>query len=286
MQRDLLMSIELPEAYILAKQINKELTGKQIAKTEVNNYQSLQKLGCINRNLADYDALAGGKIEFALSRGLAIRIKINNGWNLLLAPEYGGRILYHQKNNVAPSKFHFKLSFGDETSLTVALTGLGGIQALSDKNLNLSYVYRRDFSNVASPLNDEEFSFEKFSTGLSNKNVNIKSAIVGKEALLVGLSNSSFQDIIFSAKINPKRKASSLSENEKLALYDAVRIVVHERIRAGGKTQFMDLYGNPGNYEPSIGPNMKGQQCVDCGANVEMLSLGGGQVYFCPKCQK
>jgi hypothetical protein len=132
------MSIELPEASILATQMNKELSGKQIAKTELKNYQNLQKLGCINKNLADYDNLVGGKIESAVSRGVAIRIKLGNGWNLLLAPEYGGRILYHPKSGALPEKFHLKLNFEDATALTVALAGLGGIQALRDTNLNLS----------------------------------------------------------------------------------------------------------------------------------------------------
>jgi formamidopyrimidine-DNA glycosylase len=76
--------------------------------------------------------------------------------------------------------------------------------------------------------------------------LNIKTTIVGKDALMVGLSNSAFQDVIFRAKIHPKRKASSLSGSEKLALHDAVRFVVQERIRAGGKNQFMDLYGKQG----------------------------------------
>jgi formamidopyrimidine-DNA glycosylase len=100
----------------------------------------------------------------------------------------------------------------------VTLLGLGGIQAFKDDDLSSSYVYRRDFSDTPSPLDSSEFTFEKFSKGLASKNVNIKSALVGKDALVVGLSNSAFQDIIFRAKIHPKRKASSLSDREKTKL--------------------------------------------------------------------
>ena len=35
--------------------------------------------------------------------------------------------------------------------------------------------------------------------------------LVGKDALVVGLSNSAFQDIIYRAGLHPKRKASSLN---------------------------------------------------------------------------
>jgi formamidopyrimidine-DNA glycosylase len=61
--------------------------------------------------------------------------------------------------------------------------------------------------------------------------------------------------------------------------------MLQERIRLKGKDQFYDLYGNQGGYTPAMGPNMKGRHCPICGTPIEKLNLGGGQVYFCPKCQ-
>jgi len=178
-----------------------------------------------------------------------------------------------------------KVDFNDGTCLTATLTGMGIIQALSDSELRESYVYKRDFSVVASPLKEEEFAFPCFSKQLADRNVNIKSVLVGKDAVLVGLSNSTFQDVIYRAKIHPKRKASDLSPNERHALFDAVRLVVKERVRLGGKDQFVDLCGSQGRYVPAMGPNMKGKTCQICGTRIEKLSLGGGQIYFCLKCQ-
>lgn len=278
------MSIELPEAYILAKQMSRELRGKQIANCELQDYQKLQRIGFINKNIADFDKLTGSRIESIISRGNVIRVKLDNGMNLLLAPEYGGRILYHMKGSIVPAKFHLKLCFSDDTALTVALTGMGVIQALKDDELENSYVYRRDFSQVASPR-DDKFTLEQFAKELTDKAVNIKSVLVGKEAVVVGLSNSAFQDIIYRARIHPKRKASSLTESEKRALYDAVTLVFQERIQSGGKNQFIDFYGKQGGYTPAMGPNMKEQACPSCGTKVQKLSLGGGQIYYCPKCQ-
>jgi formamidopyrimidine-DNA glycosylase len=205
---------------------------------------------------------------------------------LVLAPEYGGRILCHTNESTLPNKFHLKLDFSDDTSLTVTLTGMGVIQTLKDDELEKSYVYRRDFSKVTDPSDKTEFTFERFSAQLAEKNVNVKSVLVGKDAVIVGLSNSAFQDILYRAKIHPKRKASELNEKERRALYEAIRLVIQERIRLGGKDQFLDLYGKKGRYTPSMGPNMNGKTCPTCGTSIEKLSLGGGQVYFCPKCQK
>ena len=113
----------------------------------------------------------------------------------------------------------------------------------------------------------------------------LKSVLVGKDAVVVGLSNSAFQDIIYRAKLHPKRKASELNKDERRALYDAIRLVLQERIRLNGKDQFYDLYGNQGGYTPAMGPDMKQQPCPICGTPIEKLSVGGGHVYFCPNCQ-
>jgi formamidopyrimidine-DNA glycosylase len=280
------MSIELPEAQILAEQMSKNLLWKQIRSFQLQDYQKLQRIGFVNKDMNAFDRLVNRRIESVTSRGNVIRVKLDLGMNLILAPEYGGRILYHTGGCVVPKKFHLKLDFNDNTSLTVALTGMGVIQALKDDELERSYVYKRDFSEVASPADEKGFTFERFSNQLAERNVNIKSVLVGKDAVIVGLSNSAFQDILYRAKIHPKRKASELNEGERHDLYDATELVIHERMRLGGKDQFLDFYGKQGRYTPAMGPNMNGKTCPVCKTSIEKLGLGGGQVYFCPKCQK
>jgi len=61
---------------------------------------------------------------------------------------------------------------------------------------------------------------------LADNNRALKSVLVGKDAVVVGLSNSAFQDIIYRARLHPKRKASELRIDERRALYDAVRVLI------------------------------------------------------------
>ncbi len=279
------MSIELPEAHILASQMNKELIGKTIQAYELQNCQNLQKLGCVNRDASAFNALVGSEITSINSRGNVVLVKLSNGWNLVLAPEYGGKIQYGQSQNSLPSKFHLKLTFQDGTALTVSLTGLGCIQAVAQEDLGNNYLYKRDFSEVPSPLDTKNFTQETFLAKLA-KNQNVKAALVGKTAVLVGLSNSAFQDVIFRAKIHPKRNTASLSKQEKTALYNAINAVIQERLKAGGKNQFTDLYGRQGGYMPLMGSTMKDQNCPNCNSKIEKINHGGGQVYLCAKCQK
>lgn len=279
------MSIELPEAKILAEQMNKELLGKRIKSCHLQDYERLQRIGMMDKGIKSFDQLVNGKIESVISRGNVIHVKLNNGMNLILAPEYGGRIFYHTSGKTVPKKFHLKVDFSDDTVLTVRLTSMGLIHAMKDNELERSYVFRRDFNlDVPSPI-AEEFTFERFSKLLTDNNRMLKSVLVGKDAVVVGLSNSAFQDIIYRARLHPKRKASKLNKDERRALYDAIRLVLQERIRLEGKDQFYDFYGNQGGYTPAMGPNMKHKTCPACGTPIEKLSVGGGHTYLCPKCQ-
>ncbi len=280
------MSIELPEAYILAKQMNRELHGKEIVDFRLQNHEKLQRLGFINKDSSIFNELRGSTIDTVVSRGNVIRLKLNHGMNLILAPEYGGLILYSSEKSSIPVKFHLNLAFTDNSQLTVVLTGMGVIQAFKDENLEKSYVYRRDFSETVSPIDDSRFTPENFSKELVGRTVNIKTVLVGKDAVLVGLSNNIFQDILYRAIIYPRRKASDLDEDQRNLLYKVIKSVIQERIKSGGKFQFMDLYGKQGSYIPAMGPNMKDKTCTICGTGIERISLGGGQIYFCPKCQK
>lgn len=279
------MSIELPETLILAEQMNKEIIGKQIKSYDLHDYERLQKIGFLNKNIKDFDILIDCKINSITSRGNLIRVILDKETNLLIGPEYGGKVLYHKNDKKLPEKIHLKITFTDNTMLTVRLTGMGVIKTVKNSDLEHSYLYKRDFSDVLSPL-DDKFTFNHFSELLSTMKRGIKSILVGKDAVLVGLSNSAFQDIIYRAKLFPKIKGSELDQQQKRALFESIKTVVNERIRLGGKFQFVDFYGNKGQYLPAMGPNMKDKTCSDCSSGIEKLSLGGGQVYYCPHCQE
>lgn len=279
------MSIELPEAKILAEQMNKELLGKRIKTYHLKDYERLQRIGFLNKDIKSFDQLVNGEVESVISRGNAIRVRLNNGVNLILNPEYGGEVFYRTSETVIPEKFHLRVDFDDNTMLTVRINSMGGIYVLKNGDLMRSYIFKRDFNpEVLSPI-DGEFTFERFSNLLADNSRALKLVLVGKDAVVVGLSNSAFQDIMYRAKLHPKRKASELKIDERRALYDAIRLVLRERIRLNGKDQFLDLHENRGGYTPAMGPNMLKQNCPVCGTPIEKLSVGGGNVYFCPKCQ-
>jgi formamidopyrimidine-DNA glycosylase len=280
------MSIEMPEATILARQMQAELPGKTVTGFDLRASESFQRMGFVNKDPADFGRLVGQTLESVTSRGNTIRVRLSGRQNLILSPEYGGEVFYSKSDRSLPAKYHLRLELDDGSVLTVRLLGMGGIYACRDDGLEEHYMMRRDFFSDVPEPNEERLTAASFAGQLGGLGRQLKMVLVGKDAVVVGLSNAGFQDIIYRAGLHPKRKASELSPDEQRALYDAMRLVVGERLRLGGKATFRDLYGEPGRYEPAMGPSMKGKACPACGSPIEKIAHGGGEVFICPTCQR
>lgn len=277
------MSIELPEARILAKQLDVVLKGKTIKSYDLRDVDKMKRIGFVNKNLQDFEVIKGKIVVSAVSRGNTIRVKLSDSMNLLIAPEYGGVITYLPEGG-KPPKYHLKLEFSDGSLLTTRITSMGVIYTVDDEHISENYMYKRDFMAGVSP-DESDFTWEWFKNTIGTENRQPKSLLVGKNAPIIGISNATFQDVIYRAGVHPKRKVSELSETELKALYNAIKTVIYERLKLNGKAEFKDIYGSQGSYIATMGSNMKNQRCPRCGSEIQKMAHGGGSVYFCPNCQ-
>ncbi len=129
------MSIEMPEATILARQMQAELPGKTVAGFELRGCESLQRMGFVNSDPNAFADLVGESVESMVSRGNTMVVKLSGGQNLILAPEYGGEILYHKNADSLPAKYHFRLDLADGSALTVRIITMGAICAARDDGI-------------------------------------------------------------------------------------------------------------------------------------------------------
>ena len=132
MNGDRIISIELPEAKILARQMEKRLPGKHIISYHMQDCGKPQKIGMVNKDLNEFDSLTNADIKAVITRGNVVLLKLGNDTSLILGPEYGGEILYFKDTKMAPEKFHLKVDFSDGTALTAKLTSMGVIQIMRD----------------------------------------------------------------------------------------------------------------------------------------------------------
>jgi len=111
-------------------------------------------------------------------------------------------------------------------------------------------------------------------------------AFLATEQRIPGLGNGVLQDILFNAKVHPKRKISTLGETERRTLFDSIKSTLGEMTAQGGRDTEKDFFGEPGGYRVKMGKDSVGKPCPVCGGRVVKEAYMGGSVYYCEGCQK
>ena len=274
--------IELPEATTIARQINAELKGKRIVECSQGN--SPHKFAFYSYPAEEYAALLKDKIVGeAVTNGSHILLALEPGYTLILG-EGGERIVYHRSPATLPPKYQLFLRFADDTCLSVSIQGWGATLLLPQAEVaNHPYI----FLDKPSPLNaafSRNYFHGLFAALEPGDSRSVKFFLISKPGVL-GIGNSCLQDILWRAKIHPRRRATGLSEDEKSALYVAIRQTLQQMVDCGGRDGDFDLYNHPGGYRRLLHSKSVGQPCPECAAPFEKAAYLGGAVYYCPKCQ-
>lgn len=275
--------IELPEAINIAWQISKELKGKQIASGVRGS--SPHKFAFTGKHSdEEFAAIVKEKtIGSAGANGSVILTDLEPGYVLSLGLG-GERILYHSSEKTLPKKHQLLLNFKDDTYLTVTVSGWGEVRLLEQSEVPKHPHIKKD---AISPLSDG-FNLAYFN-GLfdalpENKRVSAKFFIISEPGIW-GVGNGCLQDILYRAKIHPKRQMVTLSSEERRKLYEAIKQTLNEIVELGGRDNERDLYNKPGGYQRLLHSKTVDHPCRECGTPIKKIQYLGGAAYFCPSCQ-
>ncbi len=274
--------IELPEAETIARQMAKELVGKRIERATQGNWPL--KWAFYTGTPEDYaSVLEGATLTGARGHGSHVLLTVESGQVLVLGGG-GERILYHKGDASLPKKRQLLLQFTDGTYLTVSIQGWGSVQLLRETEVDQQ---PHIAAKGPSPLSDAFTPdyLESLFAGLALGNRKAIKYFVISEPGIWGVGNGYLQDILFRARIHPRRKAVDVSVEEQNALYMSITGVLREAVALGGRDSEYDLYGQRGLYERVLHSKMVGQPCPNCGTPVEKIQFLGGSCYFCPACQ-
>jgi formamidopyrimidine-DNA glycosylase len=272
--------IELPEATVLAKQIDETVAGKRIKK--VTAAKSPHKFAWYYGDPKDYHGLLVGKvIGTAASYGGFVEIPASDA-TLLFGD--GVNLRYYEAEETLPDKHQLWIEFEDCSSLVGSVRMYGGIWAFpvgrfDNKYYQIAKVRISPLSNAFSGTYFESLFSEKTSK-LSLK------AFLATAQRIPGLGNGVLQDILFNAKMHPKRKINTLSNKYKKELLDSLKLTLTQMVAGGGRDTETDLHGRPGGYKTVLSRNTVNKPCLVCGTSIKKEAYMGGSIYFCPTCQK
>jgi len=274
------MMLELPESKNLAKQIKENLLGKTIMNVMVNKsphkfawfshdeYSYHDKL--VEKSITDTDAY-GGMVEILIDD---MRLVFFDGTNLR----------FYAQGEKLPDKHQLHIEFDDFSSFICSVQMYGGI--LLFDNTELDNPHYHDSKTKVSPLSDKNTEDYFLDLMDSVKQTYSVKAFLATEQRYPGLGNGVLQDILFNAKIHPRRKLASLSQQEKTAIYNSLKQTLLEMTLQGGRDTEKDIFGQPGGYQTKLSAKTKLQPCPDCGDDIVKEAFMGGAIYFCPTCQK
>jgi formamidopyrimidine-DNA glycosylase len=275
-ERDVM--IELPEAIVLARQINQTLGGKQIRQAIANH--TPHKFAWYSGDPAEYNNLLAGKtMGTAVAFGGEVEITVN-GLRLVISVP----LRYHEVGKRLPAKHQLLLEFSDGTAVTGTVQMWGWLLCVREGE-KIEFAEYHQGRERPSPLSDA-FDQAYFDRLFANCGKLSAKAFLATEQRIPGLGNGVLQDILWTANIHPRRKLATLSTAEIEQLYHAVKTVLHAMASRGGRDTERDLLGRAGGYQTILSKNSIGTPCPACGTTIKKENYLGGSIYVCEGCQK
>lgn len=272
---------ELPEACIIANQINDMVKGKIITKVIADH--SPHKFAWYFGDPQNYKALLVGKtIDSSASYGSLIEIKAGEA---VMVFGDGAALRFFSAGARLPDKHQLLITFEDLTAVCVSVQMYGGLWCFNEGEFdNLYYKVAR---KKPSPLT-EEFDINYFLQLISIPDAQKLSAkaFLATEQRIPGLGNGVLQDILYEAKIHPRKKLSTFSEENREGLFKALKSVLRQMVLEGGRDTEKDLFGHPGGYRTRVSKKTVDSQCQICGNTIKKENYLGGSIYYCEGCQE
>ena len=146
------------------------------------------------------------------------------------------------------------------------------------------------FNNVGpEPLNNK-FNINYISNYFINKKKNIKSFLLDQK-FVSGIGNIYASEILFCCKINPLKKAKSLTKLDIKKIRYFSKLILNQAIKKGGSSirDFKNVEGRNGSYQNEFKVYQRENlNCLnkDCFGKVKKKVISNRSTFFCNRCQK
>jgi formamidopyrimidine-DNA glycosylase len=278
---------ELPEVETIRKGLETYLVGHTIKDVTVLLPKIMQ---------GDIDHIEGATVTAVKRFGKGLVIDLDNDFCIAVHIKLTGQLVF--VNDKTPEKV--KVIKGTYSNLPAKSTHVifhldkGGTLFYNDfrqfgwiKIVPQSDLQKLVFFKELGPEFFKQLSEELFTEIVQKTKGPIKQLLLDQKKM-AGLGNIYANDGLWDAKIDPKRKAQSLSNEECSRLYTSLEKVLQKGLETGGASElsYVNALGQEGGYQHHfLVYGQEGKLCKRDGTRIEKIMIGGRGTYFCPQCQ-
>jgi formamidopyrimidine-DNA glycosylase len=271
---------ELPEVETIKEDLRELVVGSTVEAAEVLDPTLVEQ-----PSVAEFERRLGDvRITGARRRAKHLIVELGSGDALVFQLKIGGQLLLvppvEEPRTALMLVLYLdggrRLFLRDQTSFTRA------------RLLDPTELEERLSSLGPEPL-EEGFAVEYLRETLYSRRAQIKPLILDQK-VVAGVGNIYADEILFDARLHPRRKANTLSEGEWRALYEAIRKNLAAGVEHRGTTVrlYRDVLNRPGEHQNYLRVFEKhGGPCPEgCEGEVVQEKVGGRPTHFCPGCQR
>lgn len=284
---------ELPEVETIRRGLQKLIVGYTVEVVEYTNAKSFP-----NATSDVEDFLIGARIIFIRRRAKVLLIDLSSNYTLLVHLKMTGQLVFRGETTFGAGHPNDSLvgSLPDRSTRVIIKFGNGSHLYFNDqrkfgwmKLLPTKEVSSIDFMKKVGPEPlEKDFTVNNFADRFKRRmGTNIKAALLD-QSVIAGVGNIYADESLWGAKIHPKRLVSTISFEEFLELYKALRTIMNLAIEKGGSTDknYINAEGKRGSYMDFASVfRREGRECPRCGTTIIKLRVAGRGTHICPHCQ-
>ena len=272
---------EMPEVEIIRRYLDTQVAGKTIMNLDIRLPRMIKW-----PDVEGFRALVTGRTIKAMNRrGKYLLMELDNDSKVVFHLRMTGRLVYEPTGDTSDHHARVIFHLQDGASLVYGDTRtLGTIHGLKPQESGML----KGLAEMGPEPLSAEFTAEYLYKTANQRKVAIKSFLLNQK-YIGGIGNIYADEALFLAGIHPLRPANSLTQAECGKLWVSVNKVIADGIADGGTTfrDYQNGEGGKGSHQEHLYVyGRKGEQCRNCGAVIERITVGGRGTHFCPKCQE
>ena len=267
---------ELPEVETTLRAVEPILRGRTIESVEV------LRPNMTNHHPSFAERLKGKSVLGMKRHGKYLWLELTDGLNLMLHLKMSGRLGLRKLKDTPLSRERIRFSIGNDLILVFNDPRTLGRLWIIEGNDVYIHPSLKALGPDALTISEQEFLDR-----LERKKGVLKVVLLN-QSFIAGVGNIYADEACFLAKIDPRRKTSSLKPLERKRLYKALIATLQKGIDNMGTSfsDFADLFGKPGKNQKSLLVYGRGKKkCLKCKTDLKSVKIAARTTVWCPRCQ-